>query len=177
MTCFIIQVLSRFEDKFIELFYAAHPYPPVCRLYFPKRVTFQRKNKKISKKFIPFFPGYIFAVIDNSKNYFTELASLSQMKNFYRFLPSNSYITPLTGSDLELANHFINNASELVKVSKVYFNADDRIVVLSGALKGFEGNIIKVDRRKKRAKVKLDLCGKSFLFDLSFELLNPHNQI
>jgi transcription termination/antitermination protein NusG len=43
--------------------------------------------------------------------------------------------------------------------------------VINGPLKGLEGKIVKVDKRKGRAKVKLDLYDESFLVDLSFELL------
>jgi transcriptional antiterminator NusG len=55
--------------------------------------------------------------------------------------------------------------------SKVYFDANSRIVVTEGPLMGLEGKIIKVDKRKGRAKIKLDLYNDSFSIDLAFELL------
>jgi transcriptional antiterminator NusG len=41
---------------------------------------------------------------------------------------------------------------------------------------GLEGNIIKVDKRKGRAKIKLDLYDDSFSIDLGFELIQPAAQ-
>ena len=38
-------------------------------------------------------------------------------------------------------------------------------------MKGLEGRIIKVDRRKKRAKIKLSLYEESFRVDFGFEIL------
>jgi transcriptional antiterminator NusG len=36
---------------------------------------------------------------------------------------------------------------------------------------GLEGSIIKVDKRKGRAKIKLDLYNDSFSIDLAFEVI------
>ena len=41
--------------------------------------------------------------------------------------------------------------------------------MIEGPLKGFEGSIIKVDRRKQRAKIRVDFAGSSHTMDLSFE--------
>jgi transcriptional antiterminator NusG len=38
-------------------------------------------------------------------------------------------------------------------------------------MKGLEGQVVKVDRRKKRAKIKLELYDDSFLVDFGFEFL------
>jgi len=53
----------------------------------------------------------------------------------------------------------------------VYFNEDSRIVVVEGPLMGLEGRIVKVDRRKGRAKIMLDLYNDSFSIDLAFEVI------
>jgi transcriptional antiterminator NusG len=42
---------------------------------------------------------------------------------------------------------------------------------MDGPLLGLEGKIIKVDRRKKRAKIKLNLYDDSFTVDLAFEVI------
>jgi transcriptional antiterminator NusG len=59
-------------------------------------------------------------------------------------------------------------------VSKVRFDEKNRIVVIDGVMKGLEGNIVKVDRRKGRAKIRLDIYDNSFLIDLSFEAIEAH---
>jgi transcriptional antiterminator NusG len=69
--------------------------------------------------------------------------------------------------------HFIKKTGPLALagISKVYFDEDARIVVVDGPLAGLEGKIVKVDKRKGRAKIKLDLYDDSFTIDLGFELL------
>jgi len=46
-------------------------------------------------------------------------------------------------------------------------------MIVDGPLMGLEGRIIKVDKRKKRAKVKLNLYDDSFAIDLAFEVMVP----
>jgi transcriptional antiterminator NusG len=49
-------------------------------------------------------------------------------------------------------------------------------VVLYGPLAGLEGRIVRVDRRKKRAKISLDLYDDSFFVDLAFEVIEKANE-
>ena len=98
------------------------------------------------------------------------------LNHTYRFLKTTQKVAPLAGRDLEIALHFIEKIGPLAGLSKVYYNDESRIVVLSGPLAGLEGNIVKVDRRKKRAKVKLDVYEDSFLIDLGFEVIEMANK-
>lgn len=52
----------------------------------------------------------------------------------------------------------------------VHFDENERIVVDEGPLKGLEGSIIKVDRRKQRAKIQLDFHGSTYTLDLGFKI-------
>jgi transcriptional antiterminator NusG len=87
-----------------------------------------------------------------------------------RFLRESPHPTPLSDRDLSLIRHFIS-FGECADTSKVTFDEHDRIVVLEGPLKGLEGRIEKVDRRKRRARVRLDLYDASFPIDLGFEIV------
>ncbi|HTP60018.1 MAG TPA: KOW motif-containing protein, partial [Spirochaetia bacterium] len=58
---------------------------------------------------------------------------------------------------------------EIVDKSMVYFDQDRRIRVVSGPLKGLEGRIVRVDRRKGRARVRLELYQDSFEIDFGFD--------
>ena len=116
------------------------------------------------------FPGYIFLETEE------ELLLRYQWQfrrtaGFYRFLTSNQNIQPLSGRDLETVLHFIKKTGPLAGISQVYFDENSRIVVVDGPLAGLEGNIVKVDKRKRRAKIKLDLYDDSFTIDLGFELI------
>ena len=87
-----------------------------------------------------------------------------------RFLRESSSPSPLSARDVLLLRHFIS-FGEYADTSKVTFDQNDRIVVLEGPLRGLEGHIVKVNRRKGRAKVLLDMYGEQFPIDLGFEVV------
>ena len=117
------------------------------------------------------FPGYLFLESEEKmlRKYHWQFR---RTDGFYRFLKTNQNIEPLSGRDLEIVLHFIKKAGPLAGISNVYFDNNERIVVIDGPLAGLEGNIVKVDKRKKRAKIKLDLYDDSFTIDLGYELID-----
>jgi transcriptional antiterminator NusG len=176
MNYYAIQVKTRSEEKFIKLFKALHPHI-TFPIHFPQRCLDIRKSGKIKPVISAIFPGYLFieaAADDDVKSCQWEFR---RTEGFYRFLKSNQEITPLSNVDLEIVLHFIKNAGPIAGRSKVYFNENSRIVVVEGPLSGLEGKIIKVDKRKERAKIMLDLYNDSFTIDLGFEVIGtPRGQ-
>jgi transcriptional antiterminator NusG len=173
MNIFAIHVKTRDEEKYIKLFHADNPDKRDIRIYFPKRELRVRKQGKVVAKIAPVFAGYVFVEIENDDDIMNHHWALHNTNGFFRFLPSNKVIREMRGLDLEVAIHFIKQKGQIAGVSKVYFDDNDRIVIKDGPLLGLEGHIVKVDRRKRRAKVKLDLYGESFSIDLSFTMIDP----
>jgi transcriptional antiterminator NusG len=170
MNYYAIQVRARTENKFIKLFRALHPeisFP----IHFPQRRLDIRKSGRIKTSLSAVFPGYIFIEAESDEEILACQWEFRRTQGFFRFLKSNQEITPLADRDLELVLHFIKNSGPVAGRSKVYFNENSRIVVVEGPLMGLEGRIIKVDRRKGRAKIKLDLYNDSFAVDLAFEVI------
>ncbi len=168
MEYFTVQVKTRNEDKYMRLFFTRHPGATV-RLHFPQRRLPVRHGGKLIQQLAPVFPGYVFIEAENRIDP-VAYWGLRRTDGFFRFLPMNRSIKPLSGKDLEAVLHFIR-IGPVAEKSKVYFDEEDRIVVQEGPLKGLEGKIIKVDKRKGRAKIKLDLYGDSFSIDLAFEMI------
>ena len=138
------------------------------RIFWPRRRLRIRKNGRARDTLSPIFPGYIFLETESLSN--DTFWALRRSIGFYKFLRSNHDVQALAGHDQELLLHFLK-IGEVVEKSKVYFDENNRIRVVEGALKGLEGSIVKVDRRKKRAKVSLSLYEDSFLVDFGFDLM------
>ena len=114
------------------------------------------------------FPGYLFVRaprIDEDL-----FAALRSVPGFLRFLPSNDRIPPLSPGDQGLLSHFLS-FGEILDKSLVSFDENRRIRSFPGPLKGLEGRIIRVDRRKGRARVRLEMYEDSFEIDFGFEAL------
>ena len=170
MNYYAIQVKTRSEQKFIRHFKSLYPEISLP-FHFPQRQLNIRKSGQSKPSDLPVFPGYIFIEAESDDEIKACQWEFRRTEGFYRFLKSNQNITPLSSRDLELVLHFIN-CSGPAGVSKVIFNEKSRIIVVEGPLSGLEGRILKVDKRKGRAKVKLDLFDDSFTIDLAFEAIH-----
>jgi transcriptional antiterminator NusG len=172
VTYYALQVKTRGEEKYIRLFRALYPDCPI-EIYFPRRKLSIRRRGKMVPSIQAVFPGYIFLGVEQPSLIEQYQWQFRKTSGFYRFLKSNQNIMPLLDRDLETALHFIKKTGPqvLADISKVYFDTNARIVVTEGPLSGLEGKIIKVDKRKGRAKIKLDLYGDSFSIDLGFEVI------
>jgi transcriptional antiterminator NusG len=143
----------------------------VARLWWPRRKLFIRRRGRRLASLQPLFPGYVFLETDEiDEPLFREVRRCS---GFVRFLKSNSDIQPLSQQDLDVIRHFLS-FGEVIAESKVTFDENNRIKIKEGPLAGLEGRIVKVNRRKGRAKVQLDMYENSYLVDLGFEIMQPN---
>ena len=172
MSYYALQVKTRGEEKYIRLFRALYPNCPI-QIYFPRRKLSIRRKGIMIPGTSAVFPGYIFLEVTEDSLMEQYHWQFRKTAGFYRFLKSNQNVQPLLDKDLETALHFIKKTGPqaLAGISKVYFDENSRIVVVEGPLAGLEGKIVKVDKRKGRAKIKLDLYDDSFTIDLGFEMM------
>ncbi len=168
MEYFAVQVWTGHEQEFARRLSAVPGFGDA--LLVPKRVLSIRRAGKIRREERPIFPGYVFLASETAEIASSSRWLLRGSRHFVRFLPSTLDPRPVGERDRRLIAHFMS-FGKAADTSRVTFGPDDRIVVLEGPLKGLEGMIVKVDRRKRRAKVRLDLCQDSFLIDLSFEVI------
>jgi transcriptional antiterminator NusG len=141
-------------------------------LFWPRRSLRVRRTGAWRETVSPIFPGYLFLrVAQLDSELFGELRRLP---GFTRFLRDNSDVEPLGERDLAILQHFLS-FGEVVHRSRASFDAERRIQVIDGPLKALEGRIVRVDRRKGRARVRLQLYENSFLIDFGFEDIAPTN--
>lgn len=167
MQYYVIQVRTTQEDDFMRRVSKTRPDLAVHVL---KKKLMTRKAGKLVPHLSCLFPGYVFLEQDDDEISPTVRAQVRRTSGFIRFLPSTQEPRPLRQHDVELIRHFLSFGRQ-IGLSLVTFDENDRIKVLEGPLSGLEGRIVKVDRRKRRAKIRLDLYDDSILFDLGFELL------
>ena len=168
MDYFILKVETGHEAIFIEKIKKLFPELSQKHnlIHLTRELTIRRQGKWIKEQ-QTVFPGYVIMQTASSIDSKTLLA-FKAVPDFHHFLKSNIEITPLSGNDLFIIQHFLGLGPKIGS-SLVKFDENDRIVVIEGPLKCIEGNIIKVDRRKQRAKIRVDFGGLSHTMDLSFE--------
>lgn len=167
MQYFVIQVRTAQEDDYLRRVSRTRPDLAVHVL---KKKLMTRKAGKLVPHMSCLFPGYVFLEQEGDEVSPTVRSHIRRTQGFIRFLPSTQEPKPLRPHDVELIRHFLSFGGQ-IGLSLVTFDENDRIKVLEGPLTGLEGRIVKVDKRKRRAKIRLDLYDDSILFDLGFELL------
>jgi len=169
MEYYAVQVWTGKEDEFAERI-AADPSMH-SKTIVPKRAVQIRRAGKIRREERPLFPGYVFVATELSELDNDQRWALRTARFFVRALPVTTDPRPVKEKDRRLLAHFMS-FGKVADISKVCFDADERIIVVEGPLKGLEGMIVRVDMRKRRAKVRLDMCENSFLVDMGFEILD-----
>ena len=165
---FALQVTARREARFLTgARRLVEDYPGV-NLFWPRRSLRIRRAGRWREMLQPIFPGYLFLEaqgIDGDLYH-----GLRGLPGFLRFLPSNRDVQPISERDARPLARLLRYG-EVVRKSLAVFDENNRIRIVEGPLKGLEGLIVKVDRRKGRAKIKLDLYDESRLVDFGFTSL------
>jgi len=168
MPFFALQVWTGNEARFLTLAERTRAGTGV-RFLWPRRSLRIRRAGVWRDSVSPIFPSYVFV---QSVGIDPDLyAVLKRTPGFVRFLPSNEALAPLEPKDQALLSHFLS-FGEVVEKSAAYFDENRRIRVISGPLKNLEGMIVRVDRRKGRARVRLEMYEDSFEVDFGFEALD-----
>ncbi|MFO7850637.1 MAG: antiterminator LoaP [Spirochaetia bacterium] len=173
MEYYALQIWTREEERYLKL---AQNYLDInlpgwrnwARFLWPRRKLTVRRRGKKREELAPIFPSYLFI---ESEEISPEMYwILKRTGGFIRFLKSNQNIEPLRGHERKLLLHFLQ-FGEVVEKSHVTFDENSRIQVIDGPMKGMEGRVVKVDKRKKRAKIRLTFYEEAFLIDFGFEFL------
>ena len=123
--------------------------------FFKKTIFF--KNKEIEKK-EPFFPGYIFVILDIIKDDWSKIQSTFGVK----------YLITHNGVPKEIEN---SNVKEIKKVvSGATLNLNDKVKIISGKLINKKGKIIEMCS-SNRVKLLLESLNGKFTTILKRKLL------
>lgn len=167
MDYYVVQLLTGKEKLFLK--FAENSFQSRNIEFFWLRKELYIKKAGIKRKIVSsIFPGYVF--IEADKIPYTDTRIIRQFPGFCRFLKNNNDIKPLSLEEKSLIKR-LKVGGNIVGISRVFFNDNDRIQIVSGPMKGLEGKIIKVDKRKNRAKIELVLYENSFPIDFGFDLI------
>lgn len=158
MDYYVLQVVTGKEEAVIK---SLPCFDLICPL---RTMIIRRKGRKLTET-KTIFPGYLFLKIEylNSK----VIGDLKKTENVIKLLNNYNDPKPLRGYELEPIFQFLNSNFKR-DISNIKFDNNDKIVVINGPLKELEGKIIKVDKRKQRATVVIEMYDKCHRVDFSY---------
>ncbi|MDA3811011.1 MAG: antiterminator LoaP [Spirochaetaceae bacterium] len=167
MHFYALHIKTGFETQIQK--FIIEKMPDDVSVFCPMRELLIRKNGKTKKETKPLFPGYIFLKTEEVNAGI--LSSLKSIPGFFQVLPSNKNIKPIRQQDMHFLDSLFNK-NYTAHLSKARFDENDKIQIIEGPLKGKEGLIIKVDKRKGRAKIVINAFDKQHFVDLGFEVIS-----
>ncbi len=163
--CYVLQVLTGKEERYLA--HVKRTKDLHCKLILPRRELTIKRRGKFMKLVKPIFPGYIFWETDDPDLTTREL--LRKQPFFMWYLKEkDGVLIPLKDEDRTIISSLTVDG-EIARKSQVVFDRNKRVRVLKGPLKGNEGAITKVDKRKHRVTVEINLYDKRFKIDLEYE--------
>lgn len=140
-------------------------YRPIALV--PERKLIERRQGRECRITRTMFPGYVFLnfVLNDSTYY-----RIKQIPNIIRFLGT----TRPTPVPIEQMQPILRMCSlgELIDISKV--SIGKTVEIIEGPLQGYVGNIISIDKRKKRAKVRFQILDETKEIDLGIEVVGSN---
>lgn len=151
---------KKFKERAIEAF--KEDFPTAQFYFFERKMHTDRRGWFLGA----LFSSYLFFGVEKlTPEFFSKLSSI---KGFCRILPDNKKPLEMMGAGLEELK-FLIQTGEALGVSKVHFLPDKTVKAISGPLKGYEGQIVHVNKKQKRITVRSFLAPDGKTFDLKFE--------
>jgi transcriptional antiterminator NusG len=149
--------------KILEIFFCKKE----LKILIPRRKIIERKEKQKTEKIKLLFPGYVFIKTKMCNEVYNRINNIYK---FAKLLKEESEPAVVREAEMRIILSLTGN-SDLIGFSKG-IDVGGRIKIIDGPLKGYEGLIEKIDRRKNRAKIRLNVIGDCRLIDVGIHIID-----
>lgn len=165
---YVIQVMSGTEESTITLIKQRISHEFVFQCFCPMRerkIKYQGSWKLVTEKL---FPGYIFIVTDAPNEVFIQLKQIPRLTKLLGD-GDNTFI-PLNEKEVNFIRRF-GDEEHISHVSEVTVEKGNKVVIKSGDLLNYEGEIVKINLHKRIAVVRTEFMGASVDVHMGIEIL------
>lgn len=133
----------------------------------PKLVINERKQGVWREVLRKLLPGYILV---HGKIGIEEYYMFKGVPGVVKLLRTGKDFCPIPEEEIRVLGTLMTEG-DVIGHSVITFEEGDTVRVLEGPLKGLEGLIVRVDKRKGRARISLSFLGDQRFVDLSVKVL------
>jgi transcriptional antiterminator NusG len=139
------------------------------RLYLPTRKVIHQLKGEQSIVELPLFPGYIFVYKSISES----LDALEKANSMIVFNPVMANGEYLEANKNEMKFLFeVTGGDGVIELSKGIVKENDKVLIIEGPLKQLKGEILFIDKRKNKAKVRIKFMNRFLDVSLGLEILS-----
>ncbi|XKK27598.1 antiterminator LoaP [Bacillus sp. CB62A.1] len=170
LSWYALSVRSGYEDL-VKSIILRNLKEPLVNVLVPKKTVPEKRKGNFEWVTRKLFPGYILINTEmDAKLYY----KLKEIPNCYNFLnkfqdDNNIYFLEIPDQEITPIVQLLNEKGT-IECSKAYLE-DSTVKIKSGPLRGREGIIKKIDKRKKRAKLLLNFLGDTKMIDVGLTLI------
>ena len=136
------------------------------RSFIPRYEQERKYQGKWHTELKVLFPGYVFLASGDQEKLFFEL---KRVMGLTKLLGTGETVVPLTDEETDFLLK-LGGEEQTVEMSEGIIE-NDRVVVLSGPLKGNEGLIRKIDRHKRKAWLEVEMFGRTVEMQVGLEVV------
>ena len=174
MNWYIVQAYSGFEKKVVEsikdILTKSKLEDHMGEMLVPTQEVTEVKKGKRTKKQKKYFPGYILAKLEMTKEVFHLIKNLQKVSGF---LGSADKPTPISDAEIQ---RILGQVSEsaINQKSGISFEIGEKVKVCDGPFASFNGLVEEIDEEKSRLKVSVSIFGRATPVDLEYNQVEKH---
>jgi len=140
---------------------------PDIKALVPQRILRERNDGVWKKVIRTLIPGYVFVKVFMDAAMFYKLTGTPSV---IRILDNEKGPEPIPEDEMQIVYRLSGDGDPL-GISEVFYEGG-KITIVSGPLQGLEGQIVKIDPRRFRAKVNITLMGEPRIVELGVDVIN-----
>lgn len=139
------------------------------QLYLPSRKVIHKLKGIQHVKELPLFPGYLFIYKEIAES----LKALDKAESRLIAMPVKANGKYLEANEEEMKFLFtIAGEDGVIELSKGMITEGQEIQIINGPLKQLKGRILFIDKRKNKAKVRIELMNRLIDVSLGLEIIS-----
>ena len=164
---YVIQVFTGKEDETVANIRRMVPRS-ACRECFNPTFRTQKRVAGAWKTLEqPLFPGYVIADSSDPK---ALAAALRAVPGYTHILASEQSYSPLAREEQQWISDFTQEGSRVIGISTGVIEGD-KVIVTQGPLVNRTAAITKIDRHKRIAMLRIEMCGRSVEIKLGLNII------
>lgn len=166
---YVIQTLGGEEERTADMIRKMISSNYIEECFIPKRERMKKFHGSWNKTEEILFQGYVFVVSNNPKELYGKLKQIPRLTKILG--RETDYFFSLDKEDKELIQR-LGNQEHKTCLSKVVVEEGTGVRVIDGPLKGYMGNVVKVNLHKREVVVKVKFMGRELELKLGILMVD-----
>lgn len=158
------------KENYVKSCLQLHFDKSVLYSFIPRKKITERKGGRLHHTIRTIFPGYVLIQTKMDNLVYNKIKSIPKT---IKILGTGTPYSQIDEKEISIILKLVDS-NDIIDYSKIYIE-NSVVFVKSGPLKGMEGIIFKIDKRKNRAKILVNFLAQMRTVDVGIEILEKAN--